>query len=39
MSKLQEVGDELAATSGHRSFSSPGIVYRAEVSIAHDECS
>jgi hypothetical protein len=37
LSQLQEIGDELAATSRHRSFSGARIIYRREVSIAHDE--
>jgi hypothetical protein len=37
LSELQKVGDELAATSGHRSFSGARIVCRRQVSIACDE--
>ena len=37
LSELQKVGDELAADSGHRSFSCARIIYRWQVSIACDE--
>ena len=37
LSELQKVGDELAATSGHRSFSSAPIICRRQVSITRDE--
>ena len=37
LSELQKVGDELATTSGPRSFSSAGIIYRRQASIARDE--
>jgi hypothetical protein len=37
MSKLQKVGDELAATSRHRSFSGPRIICRREIFISYDE--
>jgi hypothetical protein len=37
LSELQKVGNELAATSGDRSFSSAGIIYRCQASIARDE--
>jgi hypothetical protein len=37
LSELQKVGDELAANSGHRSFSSSRIFYRRQASIARDE--
>jgi len=39
LSELQKVGDELAAASGHRSFSSAGIIYRCQASIARGESS
>jgi len=37
LSKLQKVGDELVATSRHRSLSGARIIYRRQVSIARDE--
>ncbi|HEV7681099.1 MAG TPA: DNA-directed RNA polymerase subunit omega [Pyrinomonadaceae bacterium] len=37
MSELQKVGDELAATSGHRSFSNARIVSRRQASIVRDD--
>jgi len=37
LSELQKVGDELAATSGHRGFSSAHLIYRRQVSITRDE--
>jgi hypothetical protein len=38
MSQLQEVGDELAATSRYRSRRAPRVIYRrGEIFIAYDE--
>ena len=37
LSELQEVGHELAATSGDRSFGSAGLICRRQVFIIHDE--
>lgn len=37
LSELQKVGDELAATSRHRSNSSAHVYYRRQALIARDE--